>query len=334
VKDESSWGGLRETAEMCVEEVFVVALHALDGRVDDFDGGALLLEDAVADALDGGLAGVGVADDASFADVFSTGFELGLDEDDGFALPGLLRRAEGGEDCREDEGGGDEGDVHGKKRKCRFSAARRMTIFIFVSEEFARGEEAGVGALEEGDAGVVAELLGDLAVAGVYGEDRLCAVLQHAVGEASGGGSDVDAGEAGERDGPVGEGVLEFEAAAADVFEVGAQEADGSGGGDGGAGLVDALLVDEDTAGEDESLGALTGGSVALVDEELVEADLLGALFCGIGHLCALSHGLKSCLYLFMVVHGDHRDKRMRRKFDHFRVKLHWCRSREPQFPK
>jgi hypothetical protein len=49
---------------------------------------------------------------------------------------------------------------------------------------------------------------------------------------------------------------------------------------------------------------------MAVVDEEFVETDLLGALFCGIGHLCALSHGLKSCLYLFMVVHRDHRDKR------------------------
>jgi hypothetical protein len=68
----------------------------------------------------------------------------------------------------------------------------------------------------------------------------------------------------------VGEGVLELEAATADVLEVGAEETDGGGGGDGSAGLVDALLVDEDAAGEDEGLGALAGGSVALVDEELV----------------------------------------------------------------
>ena len=74
----------------------MVAFHAVDGGVDDFDGGAVLLEDTVADALDGWLAGFGVADDASFADVFAAGFELGLDEDDGIALPGVLRGAEGG----------------------------------------------------------------------------------------------------------------------------------------------------------------------------------------------------------------------------------------------
>lgn len=90
----------------------MVALHAVDGGVDDFDGGSALLGNAFADALDCLLAGVGVADDASLADVFAAGFELRLDEDDGFALPVVAGSAEGFEDCREDEGGGDEGDIH------------------------------------------------------------------------------------------------------------------------------------------------------------------------------------------------------------------------------
>ena len=107
---------------------------------------------------------------------------------------------------------------------------RLRARWMLCGQEFAGGEEAGVGALAEGDAGIVAELLGDLAVAGVDGEDGGGAALQHAVGEAAGGGADVDAGEAGEVDGPVGEGVLELEAAAADVFEVGAEEAEGGVG--------------------------------------------------------------------------------------------------------
>jgi hypothetical protein len=57
----------------------VVALHAEDGRVDEVEVGAVLLEDAVADTLDGGLTGVGVADDATFADVGATGFKLWFD---------------------------------------------------------------------------------------------------------------------------------------------------------------------------------------------------------------------------------------------------------------
>jgi len=61
----------------------VVAFHAADGRVDDVDGCAALFDDAVADTLDGGLAGFRVADDAALADVETAGFELRLDENDG-----------------------------------------------------------------------------------------------------------------------------------------------------------------------------------------------------------------------------------------------------------
>ncbi len=89
----------------------------------------------------------------------------------------------------------------------------------------------------------------------------------------------------------MGEGVFEFEAAAADVFEVGAEQADVCGGGDGGAGLVDALLVDENAAGEDERLSALAGGGMALVDEEFVEADFLGRTFSWCSFRVALWRG-------------------------------------------
>ena len=102
----------------------------------------------------------------------------------------------------------------------------------------------------------------------------MCGGLKHAVGEAAGGGADVDAGEIGEIDGPVGEGALEFEAAAADVFEIGAEEANDRVGGDGGAWFVNTLLVDENAAGEDESLCALAGCCMALIDEKLVDAVL------------------------------------------------------------
>ncbi len=287
------WPGLLTTTEIGVEEILVVPFHAKDGGVDDVDGCASLLDNAVSDAVDGGLTGVWVADDASLADVLAASLELRLDEDDGFASPCFLRRAESCKDCREDEGCGDEGDVHCEKYWGGFA----------VCDEFASAEEAGVSALAEGDAWVVAELLGDLAIAGVYCEDGPCATLQHTVGEASGGGADVDAGNASEGDGPVGEGVLEFETPATDVLQVGAEEADGCVGGDGGAGLVDALLVDEDTASEDEGLGTLAGGSVAMIDEELVEADLSLRAFVGWVILWSDS-GLElreSCLYLFMV---------------------------------
>ena len=67
-----------------MEEELAIAFGAGDGGVDDFDVGAAGLFDAGAHAVDGELMGGGIADDAAFADVLASGFELGLDEEDGF----------------------------------------------------------------------------------------------------------------------------------------------------------------------------------------------------------------------------------------------------------
>ena len=52
----------------------MVALHAVDGRVDHFDVGAVLLEDTFTDPVDGGLSRVGVADYAALAYIFAAGY--------------------------------------------------------------------------------------------------------------------------------------------------------------------------------------------------------------------------------------------------------------------
>ena len=121
--------------------------------------------------------------------------------------------------------------------------------------ERAGGEEARIGALDEANARVVAELHGDLAEAGVDCGDMRGAALQKAVSKATGGGADVEAGSAGDVDFPVVEGGLKFESAATDEGHVVAKEADGGIGRDGGARLVDFLFVDEYAAGEDEGAG-------------------------------------------------------------------------------
>jgi hypothetical protein len=113
----------------------------------------------------------------------------------------------------------------------------------------------------------------DLAVAGIHREDAGGAVLEHAVGEAAGGGADVGAGEAFDGDVPGGEGGFELEAAAGDVAKVVAEEADGGIIGNRSAGFVDALLVDQDAAGDDHGLGTLAGGGEGAVNEELVETE-------------------------------------------------------------
>jgi len=196
----------------------VVALHAEDGRVDEVDLCAVLLNDRLAHAFDGGLTSVGVADDAAFADVGATCFELRFDENDGGAAPWLIGTAKRVEDCRKDKGGGDEGDVHRDESRWRCAG----------DEEFAGGEKAGVGSFAQGDAWVVTKLLRDLTVAGVDCEDSGGGALQHAVGEATGGGADVDTAEAGEVDVPVRESALEFESTTTDVLEIGAEDANDS----------------------------------------------------------------------------------------------------------
>ena len=101
------------SGEAGVEEELAIAFHAENGRVDEGQGLAAQGADGVFDAVDGELVGGGVADDAAFAYVLAAGFELGLDEEDSFALPLRFGRSEGRDDRGEDEGGGDEADVHG-----------------------------------------------------------------------------------------------------------------------------------------------------------------------------------------------------------------------------
>ena len=240
----------------------MIAFHAANGRVDAVEVDGSEGKGGGGDAVDGELAGFFGAHDAAFSDVLAAGLKLRLDEQDKLALPGGLRRGERGEDGGQDERGGDEGDVHGDQ-------ANRL------GGERVRLEQAGVGALHEGDAGVAAERVGDLAVAGVDGKDAGRAVLEEAVGEASGGGADVQAGEVLDGDRPVGEGAFELQAAAADVAEVVAEQAEDGVGGDRGSRLVDALDgffrgADQDASGEDEGLGAFAGLGVSSVNEEFI----------------------------------------------------------------
>ena len=72
------------------------------------------------------------------------------------------------------------------------------------------------------------------------------------------------------------EGCLELEAAAADVRHVIAEEADSGAGSDRRARLVNFLLVDEDSSGEDQGPGALAASDEIALDEQQVQTG-----FCG-----------------------------------------------------
>jgi len=250
----------------------MVPLHAADGGVDEIERGTAKVQGAVADALDGELAGVFFADDASLADVLAAGLELGLDEDDGAALPGPPRRNKRFEYSGKNKCGGDEGDIHGEEDG---------GIGGIGGEQRAGFEQTGVGALAQADARILAKFFGDLAVTRIDGEDGAGTVLQHTVGEAPGGGADVQAGAIGEVDRPVSERAFELEAAAADVAEVVAEQAQAGVTRYRRTGFIDALVVYQNAAGEDKSVGTFAGGDQAMLDQSLVQTKLRGTGFRG-----------------------------------------------------
>jgi hypothetical protein len=237
-----------------MKEELAVSFGSVNRGVDDFDLGSANAGYAGSDAINGEAMRSGIADDSAFADIFAAGLKLRLDEDDGFER--VLSFAAGADslhDWRKHKGGRDERYVHGDEFDLR--------------GQFAGSELAGVGALHEGDAGIAAEALGDLAVAGIDGENAGGSVLEHAIDEASGGGADVEAESAGEVDLPVTEGLFELEAPAAYVAKIFAEETQRGFFGDRAARFLDLLLIDEDTPGEDERLGAFAAGNQSAFDQ-------------------------------------------------------------------
>jgi hypothetical protein len=113
------------------------------------------------------------------------------------------------------------------------------------------------------DAGILSQLECDLAVTGVYGDDAGGAMSQQAVGEAAGGGSDVEANFSGDVDFPACECMIQLQAAATYVFQVFAEEANLGIRAYGCAGFFHFLSVDENFAGENEGLSPFARGDDA-----------------------------------------------------------------------
>ena len=109
------------------------------------------------------------------------------------------------------------------------------------------------------------------AVADIDGVDPAGAVLQQAVGEASGRGAEVDTGPAGRVDAEGRQGVGELVAAAADVGGL-LRTSRVAVVGDEGAGLGDGLAVDADVARHEDRPRLLAALHEAALDEEGVDA--------------------------------------------------------------
>ena len=117
--------------------------------------------------------------------------------------------------------------------------------------DIGRLEVAGVEAFAKDDAGMGAEFPIHLVGADVEGVDEAGAALEEAIGEAAGGGADVEADFIVDVDFPVVEGSFDFQATAADEAGLG-EELHFCIFGDFAAGFVGLLAIEENLAGEDE----------------------------------------------------------------------------------
>lgn len=112
----------------------------------------------------------------------------------------------------------------------------------------------------------------ELGAADIDGEHGLSAMLEEAVGEAAGGGTEIEAAPAGDINFEGSERGFEFFASAADVA-LRLDEFDGRGGFEERGGLHERLGADTRTAGHDEAAGAFAGFGEATFDEEDIGAD-------------------------------------------------------------
>ena len=182
----------------------------------------------------------GVPHHALLAHLVLAGLELGLDEAD--HLPPLPQHPG---DSGQDELQGYEAHVHAGE--------------IRLLRHLVMGEIPGVGPLQAHHPAVAPEAPGQLAVAHVHGVDLFRSVLEHTVGEAASGGADVHADPVFQVDGPEGHGLLQLEAAPADIAEGVPPDLHGGVLRHRGAGFVNALAVDEHRPAHNGRLGLLAG---------------------------------------------------------------------------
>ena len=233
-----------------MEEEFAVTFHAGDGRVDDLNFPPSQSGNARGDFVDCELMRGCIADNAALADMFASSLKLRLDEDDR-----LGKTAGGGQDCRQQERGGDEGDIHDQEGQRRFARLRaEKTVH----------KEAGVGAFIEADAGVLAEAHGDLAKAGIDAGDMRGPGLEEAICKAASGGADIQAPAASNGNCPADDRRLKLEATAADIALLLSEDADGGILDKGQPWLFDLLLRYQNPACEDEGAGSFAAGNEAL----------------------------------------------------------------------
>ena len=142
-----------------------------------------------------------------------------------------------------------------------------------VGRELIEGQAPGVGAFPHNDPGVLSEFPGQLSVSYIHGVDGSCAVLEQAIGESSGAGTQVDTLTGVDREGEMLEPVLELVAASGNV-PIPAEQLNSVTLADPIAGFFGRVTVDADLSGHDGTLGLRTGFAKTSVHQNLIDAGL------------------------------------------------------------
>ena len=150
---------------------------------------------------------------------------------------------------------------------------------------------ASVTLLVHRDTLVLADLPGKLVGAHVHCDHVVGAVLQQAVGEATGRRAHVEATQPGDVEVEVVEGAFQLEPTAADIGMVRDLEANVRIGLHPGSGLVDYLVIDQYLACEDQATAAVARGDQAAFHQQLVDA-------------CASGHGASPTLVVAVDCEG------------------------------
>ena len=147
-----------------------------------------------------------------------------------------------------------------------------QTARAIGSGNWSRVEVARVHLLLDDHARIVAQFPIELAGADIDGVDARRAALQQAIGEAAGGGADVEADLARDIDREMIERGFQLESAAADVARL-REQFDLARRVDVRAGLVGLLPVDQHLAGQDQRLRFLARFGEAALDHEQIQPE-------------------------------------------------------------
>lgn len=235
-------------------EEFVVAFGAGNRRgKDSTELPGSLGFDKGADFFHGGKLESFVTNDSTATYLIAGEFELGFYEHDDIGLG-----RENGKDRRKNQGQGNEAHVsHGEVN------GRRKVAGL---------EEAGIDSFVNNHAGILADAPMELGMPDIEGMDTGRAALKQAVGESSGGGTNVETNFVARIKGEAIQSGLQLETAATDIT-FGLPELNRGIPADFAAGFASWLPGDFHFPGHDEALGLLAGIGQTTFDQKLIKPD-------------------------------------------------------------